>query len=176
MYEFVYTNSQKSQFELDDYLHSAPLIKKLKEEEELAHAYSSNLEASLEEAFLNNLKLELQKKESEVRLEEAKNMIEALKEDIELETLELNNVNKRLDDLQKDKHDVDVKLTLAEERLAEASRNSFVQFLVSTAATVLLAIGVNIITTTPNDWKGWLLIIFGILLGVLAFFISRKRT
>jgi chromosome segregation ATPase len=150
------------------------MILKLNEEKELAHAYSKHLEARLEGVNSLQRKLEIQKIAVEVRLEDAQQTIEELHENIQLTQLELIEAQKKSEQLQADKHTIDLELTKTNGRLEEANRNSFIQFIVSVIASVSLALGVNILTATPNDWKGGTLVIIGIVLGAIAFFIARK--
>src|SRR5205807_1113156 len=79
-YEVVYL-SHKTNFDVDEYVQNPSLIKKLHEEKELAHAYSRNLEISLEDRMSQSASLELQMKEISLRLEEAKHVIERLEEE-----------------------------------------------------------------------------------------------
>lgn len=58
--------------------------------------------------------------------------------------------------------------------LDEATRKSALVFSLSLLATVLVGIGVNIATSRPENWIGWLLIITACLIEGLAFF-SRHR-
>lgn len=58
--------------------------------------------------------------------------------------------------------------------LDEATRKSVLVFSLSLLATVLVGIGVNIATSRPENWVGWLLIISACLIEGLAFF-SRHR-
>jgi hypothetical protein len=173
-YENIYLNYQRVQFEVEDYIDNPSMIKKLNEEKEIAHAYASSLEELLDVANFNKQKSELQKKESGIKLEEANQVIEGLREDKKLINIELSETKSKLENLQLDKHTLDLELTKVTEKLQQANRNSLIQFVVSTTATVTLAIGVNIVTSTPNDWKGWIFIIIGIILGIIAFYISRK--
>jgi Flp pilus assembly protein TadB len=151
------------------------MIKKLNEEKEIAHAYSSSLEMALEEERLKVRRLELQKKDADKESEAANQMVAKLKEDVKLISIELSEKRIEFEQLQKDKHTTDLELTRVKERLEEANRNSILQFILSTLATVLLAFGVNLVTTASNDWQGWMLIIAGIVLGTIAFFIARKN-
>ena len=85
-----------------------------------------------------------------------------------------DKLEKQLEDLKSEKQRTDIELAKATLKIEEANRNSFIQFLVSTAATVLVGFGVGILTATPNDWKGWLLLVIGFILSIIAFFIVGK--
>ena len=173
-YEVVYL-SHKTNFDVDEYVQNPSLIKKLHEEKELAHAYSRNLEKSLEDRMSLSAELELQMKEFSLRLEEAKHVIERLEEDKRVLDSFLKEKTNQLESLRVEKHDIEIELTRTVGKLEEVSRNSFVQFLISALATVLLGFGVNIVTTTPSNWIGWVLIAVSIVLGIIAFVLVRKR-
>jgi len=59
--------------------------------------------------------------------------------------------------------------------LKDGSRDSFLQFLTSLLATLLLGFGVNVVTTTPDNWMAWILIVMSITLSVFAFTLVRKN-
>jgi hypothetical protein len=79
-YEAIYLN-QRTNFDIGEYVQNPSMIKKLHEEKEIAHAYSSNLEKLLEDKMNVGTELELQVKEITVRLEEASNTIQKLGEE-----------------------------------------------------------------------------------------------
>lgn len=59
--------------------------------------------------------------------------------------------------------------------MKDGSRDSFLQFLTSLLATLLLGFGVNVVTTTPDNWMAWILIVMSITLSVFAFTLVRKN-
>jgi hypothetical protein len=61
-----------------------------------------------------------------------------------------------------------------EMELGEASRKSYLIFALSLLATVMVGIGVNIATSAPNGWTGWVMIIAACILEGIAFF-SRPQ-
>jgi len=77
--------------------------------------------------------------------------------DLELQVTELKLQNQRL-----------------EMELGEASRKTFLVFALSLLATVMVGIGVNIATSAPNGWTGWVMIISACILEGIAFF-SRPQ-
>ena len=71
------------------------------------------------------------------------------------------------------------KLELQNQRLRleldEAARKSALVFLLSLLATVLVGIGVNVATSKPENWMGWLLIMSACVIEGLAFFSRHQR-
>ena len=71
------------------------------------------------------------------------------------------------------------KLELQNQRLRlelnEANRKSVIVFSLSLLATVLVGIGVNVATSKPENWIGWLLIVTACLIEGLAFFSRYQK-
>lgn len=172
-YEAIYL-SQRTTFDIGEYVQNPSMIKKLHEEREIAHAYSDDLERRLEEKINFSTGLELKAKEISIRLEEANNSVKRLEEANRQLNFLIEEKHKQITTMQDETSKLQIKLTRTEGRLEEVSRSSFVQFLVSVMATVLLGFGVNIVTTTPSSWIGWMLIVVGIVLSIVAFIFVRK--
>lgn len=175
-YEYVYSSFKKEVFDIGDYVQNPPMIRKLKEDHDIAHAYSSKLEDALGIAEKSNFQLQIEIKEKNAKLEDIVYTVEILKGNTDIVNREFEAVKDRLEKLQDKNHKCELDLAKATSKLEDASRNSFIQLLLSVLATVALGFGVNIVTTTPTDWKGWTLVTIGIVLTIAAFFISRKNT
>lgn len=173
VYEAVHL-SQRTGFDIGEYIQNPSMIKMLHKDREDAHAYSNELELLLEGKINANVKLELHAKEKSIRLDEANKKIKNLEEENKLLVLSLQEKAKQIEAMQENTHQIQIKLTRTEGRLEEVSRSSFVQFLVSIMATVLLSFGVNIVTTTLSSWIGWILVVVGIILSIVAFIFVRK--
>jgi hypothetical protein len=99
-------------------------------------------------------------------------MIEKLYEERQLALLSSLELEKRIGELEAQNNDLRLqnqKLTL---QVKEARQRSFLMFLLSLIATVLVGVGVNIATSTPYGWTGWIMIASGCILEIIAF-ISR---
>lgn len=59
-------------------------------------------------------------------------------------------------------------------QLAEAKQRSALMFVVSVLASLLSGIGVNIATSDPNGWIGWVMIIAGVVLESVVFLAMPK--
>jgi len=96
-------------------------------------------------------------------------LIEKLYEEKQLALLSSLELKDRVQELEGQVHD----LTLENQRLrlqvSEAHRRSSLMFLLSLIATVLIGIGVNVATSTPYRWTGWVMVITGCVLEVIAF-------
>lgn len=172
-YEAIYL-SQRTSFDIGEYVQNPSMIKKLHEEREIAHAYSDDLERRLEEKINISNELELKAKEISIRLEESNNNLKRMDETNKQLNLLIEEKNKQIATMQDETSKLQIKLTRAEGKLEEVSRSSIAQFLVSIMATVLLGFGVNLVTTTPSSWIGWMLIVAGIILSIVAFIFVRK--
>lgn len=85
----------------------------------------------------------------------------------------------RVDDLEKQVKIVEVKLhTLELEnqaktiRLLELNKQSNFSFVLSLVATILVGIGVNVATSIPTDWIGWIMITAACIIEITAFLIK----
>jgi hypothetical protein len=54
-------------------------------------------------------------------------------------------------------------------QLEEAKRRSTLMFVISVLASLLTGIGVNVATSNPDKWIGWVMIIFGVVLESVVF-------
>lgn len=73
-------------------------------------------------------------------------------------------------------HELELENQRLEIQVQETSRKSFITFLLSLLATVLVGVGVNIATSTPYAWTGWVMVIIACLLqGVVFFSMPKER-
>lgn len=84
---------------------------------------------------------------------------------------ELRDYNHRLE-IQNRELDIELKGT--KQKLEEAKKASLLKYTVSLAAAIVLGFGVNIVTSTPYDWKGWVIVTMSIIFAITAFFIPRE--
>lgn len=174
-YQSIYMAYNRNQFILDDYLHNPAMIKQLHEDKEIVHAYSSKLEEQLGSSLTNNQLLEVRKKELDVKLEEAEHTIANLRNELDATYQKLSQSEQNFYQLSNVNHKNELELAKISEKLEAANRNSMIQFALSTVSSLLIAFGVNLVTTTLNNWIGWMMIVIGILMGAIAFFIARKE-
>jgi hypothetical protein len=101
-------------------------------------------------------------------------MIEKLFEEKQLALSSSFDLEKQVKELESQVYELKLQNQKLELEVAEASRKSFIMFSLSLLATVLLGIGVNIATSTPNGWAGWIMIVTAFILEAVAFF-SRPQ-
>ena len=101
-------------------------------------------------------------------------MIEKLFEEKQLALSSSFDFEKQVKELESQVYELKLQNQKLELEVAEASRKSFIMFSLSLLATVLLGIGVNIATSTPNGWAGWIMIVTAFILEAVAFF-SRPQ-
>lgn len=58
--------------------------------------------------------------------------------------------------------------------LLESKRKSNFSFALSLLATVLIGIGVNVATSSPKEWTGWVMVVAVCAITVTAFLIKPK--
>ena len=179
-YDFVYIDAVQ-QFDVDEYAQNPSMIRKLHMERENAYLVIVEQKSQLE-TFQSGLhQMELQKRELELKLHEASTMIVKLSD----EKIAINEEKKHLQsqientkmhshELELQKQKLDLSLSHTQQKLSEAQQTSLVKFVATTAAAIMLSFGVNIDTSTPSDWKGWVLTIFSVIIGSIAFLIPQK--
>lgn len=85
----------------------------------------------------------------------------------EFEALELEK--SRLENLLQRK---EAEIALLQQPLQQTSRISLLQSLLLIIATILFGFGVNLATSSPHEWVGWVLSITGTLLQVFTIIIT----
>ena len=111
---------------------------------------------SVVDYVLNPRLIEKLYEEKQLLLAESLELKEELKaKSSELQTLKLENQ----------------KLSL---QLNEAKRRSSLMFIISVLASLLTAIGVNVTTSNPDKWTGWVMIIVGVVLEGVVFLAIPK--
>jgi hypothetical protein len=119
-------------------------------------------------------------------------MIKKLNEEKELALAETDGLKHELDKLiscnhilEVQKRELEIKLDVARKGLADKDFKILIQVIVSLVATIMIGIGINIVTSTLSEtrvvtstsytWVGWLMIALGMVLNVAGFFIAFSR-
>jgi fatty acid desaturase len=84
------------------------------------------------------------------------------------------DLDKQVKVLESEIHELRLQNQRLELEVTEASRKSSIMFALSLLATVLIGIGVNIATSMPYGWTGWIMVVAACLLEGIAFF-SRPQ-
>ncbi len=90
----------------------------------------------------------------------------ALAKSVELE--------KTVSDLSSRIHQLELSEQRLNLRLSEQKRLSFTVFGLSLIATITIGIGVNVLTSSPYEWIGWLLVTISAILEIMAFWLTKK--
>ncbi len=180
-YDFIYID-EIQQFDIEEYVQNPAMIRKLHAERKGAYSIIVEQKSQLETTQSSLHQMELQKRELELKLHEVLNVMAKLSDEKEVISQEMKDVKLRLDDRTKQNHELelqrqalDLKFNHTQQKLSEANQTSLTKFATSTAAAIILGFGVNVVTSTPVDWKGWVIIASSVVLGVIAFFIPRKE-
>lgn len=179
-YDFIYID-EVQQFDVEEYVQNPAMIRKLHAEKKGAYSVIVEQKSQLELTISRLHQMELQNRELELRLHETSQMITKLSDEKEATDEETKGSRLRLEDMMRQNHELelqkqalDLKLNHTQQKLSETNQTSLTKFVTSTAAAIILGFGVNVVTTTPADWKGWVIIASSVVLGVIAFFIPRK--
>ena len=101
-------------------------------------------------------------------------MIEKLFEEKQMALTSSFDLDKQVKVLESEIHELRLQNQRLELEVTEASRKSSIMFALSLLATVLIGIGVNIATSMPYGWTGWIMVVAACLLEGIAFF-SRPQ-
>jgi hypothetical protein len=101
-------------------------------------------------------------------------MIEKLYEEKQLALAEAAKLENLVESLKSQNHELELHKQRLELLVNEAHRRSNLVFGLSLLATLFIGIGVNLVTSTPYLWIGWMMIISGCILEVVAFFSKSK--
>lgn len=103
-------------------------------------------------------------------------LIEKLHEEKQLALVSAVELENRLALMRKELEGLRLENRTLHHQINEGSRSSSFMFALSLLAIVLLGVGANLATNKPSEWLGWVLIVFGGTLEVLAFLLRpRKR-
>lgn len=103
-------------------------------------------------------------------------LIEKLYEEKQLALTSSIDLEKQVKEFGSQIHELKLQNQRLELELSEVSRKSYLIFALSLLATVLVGIGVNIATSSPNGWTGWVMIVAGCILEVVAFFSRPQKS
>ncbi len=101
-------------------------------------------------------------------------MIEKLFEERQMALSSSLELEKRVKELEFHNHELELSKQRLELTLDEVSRKSFILFSLSLLATILVGIGVNVATSSSNNFIGWVMIVAASIIEIIAFF-SRPR-
>ncbi|NWG08684.1 MAG: hypothetical protein HXY35_18550 [Chloroflexi bacterium] len=101
-------------------------------------------------------------------------LIEKLYEEKQLALSSSIDLGQEVKALESQIHELKLVNQRLELELSELNKKSSLLFILSLLATILLGIGVNIATSSPNDWTGWIMIVSACIIEVIAF-LSRPQ-
>lgn len=99
-------------------------------------------------------------------------MIEKLYEEKQLWLSWCHDLNDQVNDLSPRLHECETRNRLLEQQLETAKRHSCIAFFLTLSATIFVGLGINIVTDTPDNWVGWVLIGFSVINEVIAFLLT----
>src|SRR5258708_5528401 len=139
-YRNVQSRFDSSIVDAKEYKDNELAIEKLMEERELAFAESSDLKGQLEILLIKHHRLEIQKKEIDVKLNEANSKI-----------VKLTDLENKLEDLrvqsqatELNKRELEIKLEVANQKLDAIRQNALLNFVTTTLGAVLFTLGTDI--------------------------------
>jgi hypothetical protein len=101
-------------------------------------------------------------------------MIEKLFEERQLALSSSLDLEKHVKELESQNHQLELAKQRLELLVSEANRKSLILFSLSLLATILVGIGVNVATSSPNNFTGWVMIVAASIIELIAF-LSRPR-
>ena len=85
------------------------------------------------------------------------------------------DLERRVKELEAEVHTLELENQRLRLELDEAARKSVFVFSLSLLATVLVGIGVNVATSQPENWMGWVLIMAACAIEGIAFLSRHQR-
>jgi hypothetical protein len=101
-------------------------------------------------------------------------MIEKLFEERQLALSSTLELEKRVKELGSQNHQLELANQRLELIISEVSRKSLVLFSLSLLATILVGIGVNVATSSPNNFTGWVMIVAASIIELIAFLLRPR--
>jgi hypothetical protein len=101
-------------------------------------------------------------------------MIEKLFEERQLALSSSLDLEKHVKELESQNHQLELAKQRLELLVSEANRKSLILFSLSLLATILVGIGVNVATSSPDNFTGWTMIVAACIIEIIAF-LSRPR-
>jgi len=102
-------------------------------------------------------------------------MIEKLFEEKQLALSKSMDLEKHTRELEIQNHKLELEKQRLELLLSEANRKSLILFALSLLATILIGIGVNVATASPNNFMGWVVIATASIIQLVAFLLRPQN-
>jgi hypothetical protein len=98
-------------------------------------------------------------------------MIIKLLKDQEAAKLYIGDQQQKLEAAKDKIHSLEIEKEKLLTKIDESKGQSFMGFGLSVVATILIGVGINIVTGNPPDasWMGWAMIVFAVVIDLLAF-------
>lgn len=103
-------------------------------------------------------------------------LIEKLYEERQLALSSTIDLEQEVKTLESEIHDLKLVNQRLELEITEANKKSSLLFVLSLLATILVGIGVNIATSSPNGWTGWVMIVTACVLEIIAFLSKPQKS
>ncbi len=103
-----------------------------------------------------------------------KPMIEKLYEEKQLALATSMQLEVKVKKLEERVHSFELENQKLKIEVDQGKQKATTVFILALLATILVGIGVNITTSTPYGWTGWIMIVAGCILEIIAFFIRPK--
>jgi hypothetical protein len=102
-------------------------------------------------------------------------LIKKLHEEKQLAQLTIVEYEKRIKKLEGTKHDLEMSNQRLQIENDDSRKKSVIVFILALLATILIGFGVNIVTSTPYGWTGWIMIVAACVLEFIAFINVQKE-
>lgn len=102
-------------------------------------------------------------------------LIEKLYEEKQLALSSSINLEQEVKLLESQIHELKLTNQRLELELQESNKKSSLLFTLSLLATILAGIGINVATSSPDNWTGWVMILAACILEVVAFLSKPQK-
>jgi len=102
-------------------------------------------------------------------------LIKKLYEEKQLAQLTIMEYEKKTKKLEETKHELEMSNQRLQIENDDSKKKSVIVFILALLATILIGFGVNIVTSTPYGWTGWIMIVIACVLEFIAFINIQKE-
>jgi len=102
-------------------------------------------------------------------------MIEKLHEEKQSALLYYFEMEKKVKNLENQIHEYELENQRLKIVYSELSQKSTLTYIIGIIATIFVGFGINVITSKPYTWIGWVLVVTAIVLEILALILKPKK-
>jgi hypothetical protein len=88
--------------------------------------------------------------------------------------IQMEKLKVQFQDTRLEKRELEIRLEVANQKLDANKRNALLNFAATTLGGVLFTLGAGVLVSHPEQWLAWIIAAAGVIVGFIAFFMSRR--